>query len=247
MHPSSATPFRGLRGLPLSWRVLLTGFVLILGSGYLMGALNAALAVGLSPAAIADHYGDKSLSPEERAAIASQGYVEEEFSLDDEEGGDGEEGSAGAAMEAGPGAALAGGAMAAHDASGGHSAGQAMAHGAMGDDTLPAQILVQVSHIHLLGFALILISAGGLACLTGLSEPVKTTLVGLLFFGLFGDIAGLNLVRFVSGGFAWLTFLAAITVGLCLAFISLRVLWELWGPAPRPAAREEGAGLAPAR
>ncbi len=207
------SPHGGLQGLPLSWRLLLTGFVLILGSGYLMGALNAALAVGLSPAAIADHYGDKSLSEAEREAIESQGFVEEEFSLDEEP--------------------LEGGSDTAMDGMPGHGDGEPAGdagHEAMGDDTLPAQVLVQVSHVHLLGFALILISAGALACLTSWSEPVKAALVSLLFLGLAGDIAGLNLVRFVSGSFAWLTFFSALLVGLCLAVISLRVLWELWVP-----------------
>jgi len=212
------SPHIGLRGLPFSWRLLITGFVLILGSGYLMGALNAALAVGLSPTAIADHYGDKSLSEAERQAIESQGFVEEEFSLDEEPlETEGVQGT---------------------DETEGHGAAGSAAHASMGDDTLPAQVLVQVSHVHLLGFALILISAGALACLTTLPEPLKVTLVSLLFLGLAGDIAGLNLVRFVAGGFAWLTFLSALLVGLCLAFISIRVLWELWGPMPAADARD---------
>lgn len=187
--------------LSLSWKLLLTGFVIVLGSGYLAAVFNAALSVGMDPAAIADHYADKRLSAAEATVIAEQGFVEEEFSLDDEE----------STME-----------MSAMD----H---QAMGHGGgSGDDTLPPQILAQVSHVHLLAFALILISMGGLMCLTQLSETVKAVVVSLLFLSLWGDIISLNLVRFVSPLFSWLTMATGVTVGICLAFISLRVLWEVW-------------------
>lgn len=68
--------------LPLSWKLLITGFVIILGSGYLAAVFNAALSVGMNPQAIADHYADKSLSTHEATAIAERGFVEEAFSLD---------------------------------------------------------------------------------------------------------------------------------------------------------------------
>ncbi len=195
-----------LATLPLSWKLLITGFLFILGSGYLAGATHAVLSVGISPQAVAEHYGDKSLSPEEAQALEQQGFVEEEFSLDDEE----------SAMD--------------------HSE---MDHGAMdmegdapvmerGDDTLPPEVLSQVSHIHLLGFSWILLGVGTLACLAGWSEKTRITVVTLLTLSLFGDIAGLNLTRFVADGFAWLTVISATTVGLLLLVVTLRVLWELW-------------------
>ncbi len=199
--------------LPLSWKLLVTGFVIILGSGYLAAVFNAALSVGMSPQAIADHYADKSLSGSEAAAIAEQGFVEEEFSFDEEE------------MD------MAGMDHSQMDMAGmDHGDMAAMGHGDMasGDDTLPPQILAQVSHVHLLSFSLLLLAMGGLACLTQLAESVKAVVVALLFLGLWGDIISLNLVRFVSASFASLTVVMGTTIGLCFAFISFRVLWELW-------------------
>ncbi len=194
--------------MTVSWKLLITGFIIILGSGYIAAVFNAALSVGMDPQAIADHYADKSLSSTEAAAIAEQGFVEEAFSFDDESEGI-------ADME-----------MMDHsqmDMSGmDHSAEMS------GDDTLPPQILAQVSHVHLLSFALLLLAMGSLACLTQLAESIKAIVVSLLFLGLWGDIISLNLVRFVSGSFSYLTVVMGTTIGLCFAFISFRVLWELW-------------------
>ena len=72
-------------GLSLSWKVLVTALLVILVTGYLMGALNASLSVGLTPGAVGEHYRDQSLTPEEAEVIESQGFVEESFSLDEEE------------------------------------------------------------------------------------------------------------------------------------------------------------------
>ncbi len=191
--------------LPLYWKMLVTGFVVILGAGYLAAAINAALAVGISPAAIADHYGDRSLTDTERVQMEQQGFVEEEFSLDEED----------------EDMAATDGAMS-HDMKG-------MAGGSI-DDSLPPQILAQLAHIHLLGFSLLLLAIGSLFCLTRLNSGAKTFLVTLLFISFLGDIAGLNLTRFVSPGFAWLTMIAGTTIGICLALMILRVLWELWVP-----------------
>ncbi len=196
--------------LSLSWKALVTGVIIVLGSGYLFAVLNAALSVGMSPQAIADHYADKSLSTLEAAAIAEQGFAEEAFSFDDEE-----DNMSGMAMEG-------------MDHSGMDMAGMDHGAAASGDDTLPAQILAQVSHVHLLSFALLLLAMGGLICLTQLTECLKTVIVSLLFLSLWGDIISLNLVRFVSGSFSYLTVAMGTTIGLCFAFISFRVLWELW-------------------
>ncbi|VAW89896.1 hypothetical protein MNBD_GAMMA17-828 [hydrothermal vent metagenome] len=35
--------------LPLSWKLLVTGFIIILGSGYLAAVFNTALSVGMNP------------------------------------------------------------------------------------------------------------------------------------------------------------------------------------------------------
>jgi len=211
--------------LSVSWKVLVTGFIIVLGSGYLAAVFNAALSVGMNPQAIADHYADKSLSSAEAAAIAKQGFVEEEFSFDDEEDDMADMSMVG--MTAG----MEGMDHSKMDMSGmDHSKMAGMGHGAgaSGDDTLPPQILAQVSHVHLLSFSLLLLGMGGLVCLTQLTETIKTVVVSLLFLSLWGDIISLNLVRFVSGGFSYLTVAMGTTVGLCFAFISFRVLWELW-------------------
>jgi len=189
--------------LPLSWKLLVTGFLFVLGSGYLAGASNALLSVGVSPQAVAEHYGGPRLAPEEARALSDQGFVEEEFSLDDEDA---------APMD--------------HDMA--MEEGEDHGAGETADDTLPPQVLAQVSHVHLLGFSWILLSVGGLACLTRWREPTKATVVTLLTLSLAGDIAGLNLTRFAAPGFAWLTVVSASLVGVLLLTVTLRVLWELW-------------------
>ncbi len=203
--------------IAVSWKLLVSGFIVILGSGYLAAVLNAALSVGMTPQAIADHYADKTLSSEEAALIAEQGFVEEAFSFDDEIEGDEELMMDHSQMD-----------MSTMDHSQMNSPTMGSEVGVSGDDTLPAQILAQVSHVHLLSFSLLLLSMGALVCLTQLSEAVKAGVVSLLFLGLWGDIVSLNLVRFVSGEFAYLTVVMGTTIGLCFAFISFRVLWELW-------------------
>jgi hypothetical protein len=198
-----------LSGLEPSWRLLVTGFVLVIGSGYLMGALNAALAVGLTPAAVADHYRDQTLTHAEAATMASQGYVEEEFSFDQP-----------APADQGPAAG--------HD----HMEGMAGMAGPAPEPghgvSITRQQLAQLSHIHLLGFSFILLTVGALACLTTLPEALKVAVVVLLTLCLGADIGGLWLVRFVSEGYAWVTAASGATVGVCLLVISLRVLWEVW-------------------
>jgi hypothetical protein len=180
-----------LSGLSGPWKLLVTGFILILGAGYLAGALNAALSVGISVADIADHYGAQSLSVEESAAMGEMGFIEEEFSFDDLD------------VEAMPLESAA-------------------------PTSISAQQMAGLAHVHLLGFAMILLSAGALACMTGFSDPLKGALVGGLFLSLGLDIGGLYLVRFVSSGFAALNMLAGMAIGVCLLIIFVRVLWELW-------------------
>ncbi|MFQ5508126.1 MAG: hypothetical protein ACE5FN_02180 [Leptospirillia bacterium] len=205
-----ATSSSRLAGLALSWRVLITGFVVILGTGYLVAALNAAMSVGITPADIAGHYADQTLSAAEQEVMAEQGFVEEEFSFDEPAETDSHAGHDMAGMDAGN-----------------------MAHGDMsgGGESITPEQMAELAHIHLLGFSMILASAGVLACLTGLSEVKKTVLVGGLFLCLSGDIGGLYLVRFVSEKFAVLNWLAGAGIGACLLLIFLRVLWEVWGGA----------------
>jgi len=206
-----------LSRLTLSWKVLFSGFVIILAVGYLSAALNASLSVGVSVDAIAEHYGDKSLSAEEKAMFSKQGFVEEEFSFDDDEEDMASMDHSGMSMDMPMDMPMKGG----HDAM------------TPADDSLPPQIFAQVSHVHLLAFSLLLISLGSLTCMTRLSEGVKVLLVGTLFISFLSDIVGLSLTRFVADGFAWMTMIAGTLVGICIAVMSLRILWELWGPTPR--------------
>lgn len=53
-------------------------------------------------------------------------------------------------------------------------------------------------------------------------------MVGVLFLGFVADIAGLSLTRFAGDGFAWVTMIAGITIGVCIAIMSLRILWDIW-------------------
>ena len=216
--------------LAIYWKLMLTGFVIILGSGYLAAVFNAALSVGMTPQAIAEHYADKSLTPAEMEMMDTQGFVEEEFSLDDEEEDDSnteqsiqsndmqnmkhEMESMSHDMDA-----------MSHDMQG---MDHDMAGMKQGDDTLPPQILAQVSHVHLLVFSLLFFVLASLINLSQVSSNIKTATVVVLFVALWGDIISLNLVRFVSADFAWMTAAMGTLVGLSFAFIILRVLWELW-------------------
>lgn len=208
-----------LSGLSPSWRLLITGFVLVIGSGYLMGALNAALAVGLTPAAVADHYRDQTLTHAEAAAVAKQGYVEEEFSFDQ---------PAPAAHEHTHTEAMPGmEGMEGMPGMGGEA--PAPGHGV----SITRQQLAQLSHVHLLGFSFILLTVGALACLTTFPEGLKVALVVVLALCLGADIGGLWLVRFVSEGYAWLTAASGVAVGVCLLVTAARVLWEVWFCRPK--------------
>ncbi len=196
--------------LAVHWKLMVTGFLIILGSGYLAAVFNTALSVGMTPQAIAGHYSDKTFTAIEKEMLEKQGFIEEEFSLDDEP----EESSD---MS-----------MADHDMSNMNHDMPSKGHTKQGDDTLPPQILAQVSHVHLLAFSLLFITLASLLCLTQLSNQAKTITVVLLFTGLWGDIISLNLVRFVSANYSWLTAAMGTLVGLSFAFIIFLVLWELW-------------------
>lgn len=188
-----------LSQLPPSWKILITVFIIILSAGYLNGALNAALSVGLTPASVSDHYGGEMLSESEKTILEEKGFVEEEIKLDEGE----------------------------DDVRDHKYDGILPGH----EDSVKAislQQMAQMAHVHLLGFSLLLLSMGALACLTALSEWLKVLLVGMLGSSFLFDIAGLYLVRFVSASFSWLPVVTGIIIGACIAFISLRVLYELW-------------------
>ena len=192
-----------LTQLSPSWKILITVFIITLSAGYLNGALNAALSVGLTPASISDHYGGQILSESEKTTLEEKGFVEEEINLNEEEDeGEGEDNA--------------------------HKHNGIMPENEGGVKAISLQQMAQMAHVHLLGFSLLLLSMGTLACFTTLSEWLKVLLVGMLGFSFLFDIAGLYMVRFVSADFSWLPVMTGITIGVCIAFISLRTLYELW-------------------
>src|SRR4030066_2353780 len=188
-----------LSQLPPSWKILITVFIITVSAGYLNGVLNAALSVGLTPASISDHYGGQMLSESEKTILEEKGFVEEEINLDEQEDTDND-----------------------------HKHNDVIPEHEVGVKPVSLQQMAQVAHVHLLGFSLLLLSMGTLACFTTLAEWLKVLLVGMLGLAFLFDIAGLYLVRFVSANFAWLPMITGITIGVCIAFISLRVLYELW-------------------
>ncbi len=188
-----------LAQLSTSWKILITGFLITLSAGYLNGALNAALSVGLTPASISDHYGRQMFSESEKAVLQEKGFVEEEITLDNEEGANSDQEHNGIMPE--------------HEG---------------GVKPISLQQMAQMAHVHLLGFSLLLLSMGALACFTALAEWLKILIVGTLGLAFLFDIAGLYLVRFVSADLAWLPVITGTAIGVCIAFISLRVLYELW-------------------
>ena len=66
-----------LAQLSASWKILITVFIITLSAGYLNGALNAALSVGLTPASVSYHYGGQVLSESEKTILEEKGFVEE--------------------------------------------------------------------------------------------------------------------------------------------------------------------------
>src|SRR3972149_2889612 len=182
-----------------SWKILITVFIITLSAGYLNGALNAALSVGLTPASISDHYGGQMLSESEKTILEEKGFVEEEINLDEQEDTDND-----------------------------HKHNDVMPEHEGGVKPVSLQQMAQMAHVHLLGFSLLLLSMGTLACFTTLAEWLKVLLVGMLGLAFLFDIGGLYLVRFVSAEFALLPMITGIIIGVCIAFISLRVLYELW-------------------
>lgn len=74
-----------LNTLPVSGKVAVSLFLILLGYGYLLAALNARLAVGTTVESIAEHYADQTLSESEARAVEEQGFAEEEVDLDHDE------------------------------------------------------------------------------------------------------------------------------------------------------------------
>lgn len=176
-----------LDSLPLSGKVGVTLFLVLIWFGYMLAALNAKLAVGSNAGSIAEHYGDHSLTKAETHEIKEKGFAEEEVMIDH-----GEE------------------------------------HLKEENKSITPQEIVQLGHVHILGFSLLFISLGIILFLSNVGESWKIIIMFLLFLFFFLDIGGLFLVRFVSGSFAVLSFVSGIGTGVGIAAVSLIALYDMW-------------------
>lgn len=175
-----------LNALPLSGKVAVTLFLILLWYGYTLAALNARFAVGTTVESIAEHYADQTLSKSEAQAVEEQGFAEEEVELDHDE------------------------------------------HPEAGSESITPQEMVQLGHVHILGFSLLFISLGTILFLSGIGEGLKVMILFLLFLLFSFDIGGLFLVRFVSSRYAIISFISGIGIGAGIAAVSLIALYDLW-------------------
>ena len=181
-----------LNSLPLSGKIAVSLFLILLWYGYFLAALNARLAVGTSVGSIAEHYSDKSLTKDETRKLNEQGFTEEEIEIN-----------------------------------GGHDH-QAAENSGEENETISPQELVQLGHIHILGFSLLFITAGIILLLSSAGEWFKIIILLFLFMSFSFDIGGLFLVRFESSSLAVIPFASAIGIGVGIAIISLTAFYDMW-------------------
>jgi len=74
-----------LNSLPLSGKIAVTLFLILLWYGYILAALNTRLAIGTTIESIAEHYEDHSLTKGEAQEIEEKGFVEEEVIIEHHE------------------------------------------------------------------------------------------------------------------------------------------------------------------
>jgi len=141
-----------LNSLPLSGKIAVSLFLILLWYGYFLAALNAILAVGTSVSSIAEHYSDKSLTKDETRKLNEQGFTEEEIEIN-----------------------------------GGHDH-QAAENSGEENETISPQELVQLGHIHILGFSLLFITAGIILLLSSAGEWFKIIILLFLFMSFSFDI-----------------------------------------------------------
>ena len=97
-----------------------------------------------------------------------------------------------------------------------------------GNESITPQQIVQLGHIHVLGFSLLFISIATILLLSNIGEVWKVMILSLLFFSFSLDIGGLFLVRFVSGGLAVISFISGMGTGVGMAVISWIALYDMW-------------------
>ncbi len=101
-----------------------------------------------------------------------------------------------------------------------------------GNESITPQQIVQLGHIHVLGFSLLFISLGTILLLSNIGEGWKVMILSLLFLSFSLDIGGLFLVRFVSGSLAVISFISGIGTGGGIATISVLALYDMWFRRP---------------
>ena len=188
-----------LSSMPVSGKVAVTLFLILLGYGYILAALNTRLSVGITTESIADHYADHSLTKREAQDIEQKGFSEEEVVVDN-----------------------------GHEHGHEHEHGANHDHAKEGNGTITPQQIVQLGHIHMLGFSLLFISLGIILVLSGVGEFIKVAILLILFLCFALDIGGLLLVRFVSPNLAILTFISGIGTGISIAIINLVAFYDMW-------------------
>ena len=198
-----------LSSMPVSGKVAVTLFLIMLGYGYILAALNTRLSVGITTESIADHYADHSLTKREAQDIEQKGFSEEEVVIDNhhEHGNEHEH---------------------VHGSETGHEQVHDHNHDKEGNGTITPQQIVQLGHIHMLGFSLLFISLGIILVLSGVGEFIKVAILLILFLCFALDIGGLLLVRFVSPNLAILTFISGIGTGISIAVINLVAFYDMW-------------------
>lgn len=88
--------------------------------------------------------------------------------------------------------------------------------------------MVQLGHVHILGFSFLFISLGFILFLSGIGEGWKVLILLSLFLLFSFDIGGLFLVRFVSSRLAVIPFISGIGIGAGIAIISVIALYDMW-------------------
>ncbi len=98
--------------------------------------------------------------------------------------------------------------------------------------------LVELTHFHAFIMGLVYLVMAHLMLATRAPDRVKRLAIVLVFVGLLGDVAGVWLVRYVSGAFAWALLFCWIAewVGFsAFVYYPLREMWFRAGRSTGPA------------
>lgn len=95
-------------------------------------------------------------------------------------------------------------------------------------ESISPQEIVQLGHVHILGFSLLFISLGIILSFTSIGEWLKVLILLVLFLFFAFDIGGLFLVRFISANYAVIPFVSGIGIGVGIAVVSLIALYDMW-------------------